>query len=162
MATVRIYKIALSKKAKGIASKLIKEVLLETEVEAKVITAGGPYSTGALSDSIYSEGPFETVTGVRGSVGSRLSYALVAHQGAKVHAIFPKGAVGVYRFNSRRKPQLHFFWRKVGKAVWLPHIPGSPTKIGRSHPGMKGLHYLTEPMRRAARRHSFRAIIYDV
>lgn len=162
MATVRIFKIALSKNAKKLAHQLVKAVLLETEVGAKVATLGGPYSTGALSNSIFKDGPHETLTGVRGSVGSRLPYALAVHRGVKIHEIFPKGAPGLYRFNSRRKPQLHFFWRRVGKAVFLPHIPGSPSKIGRSHPGMKAQHYLTDPMQDAARRHRFRAIIYDV
>ena len=141
---------------------LVRQVLLETEVEAKVTTLAGPYATGRLSASIDHDGPHETATGVRGSVGSGLNYALAVHKGVKVHAIFPKGAQGVYRFGSRRKPQLHFYWRRLGKSVFMPHIPGSPGKIGLSHPGQKGTHYLTDAMRNAARRHRFRAIIYDV
>ena len=162
MATVTIFRIALTKKSRAFARDLVRRVLEETEFEAKLIASTGPYSTGALADSIESDGPTETLTGISGSVGSHLSYAKVAHNGAKIHVIFPKGAPHVYRFGSRRKPQLHFFWRKVGKSVFMPHVPGSSGKVGISHPGMKGLHYLTDPMRRVARRHGFRVIIRDV
>lgn len=162
MATVTIFRIALTKKSRAFAKDLVRRVLLETEFEAKLIAASGPYSSGRLADSIEVDGPTETLTGISGSVGSNLSYAKVAHNGAKIHQIWPKGAPHVYRFGSRRKPQLHFFWRKVGKAVYMPHVPGSPGKVGISHPGMKGLQYLNDPMRRAARRHGFRVIIRDV
>ena len=162
MATVTIFRIALTKKSRTFAKKLVRQVLLETEFEAKLIASTGPYSTGRLADSIEAQGPTETLTGISGSVGSNLSYAKVAHNGAKIHVIFPKGAPHVYRFGSRRRPQLHFFWRKVGRAVYMPHIPGGRSKVGISHPGMEGLHYLTDPMRRVARRHGFRVIIRNV
>jgi hypothetical protein len=138
------------------AARLVREVLREVEAQAKAKTLGGPYSTGKLSNSIHSIGPEFTAIGVTGRVGTSLKYALSVERGAKVHWIFPKGVGGVFRFGSHRKPQLKFFWRKIGKIVYLPHIPGSPSKLGRSHPGQRGKHFLTEPLHRSARLHGMR------
>lgn len=145
-----------------VAKRLVRQVLYETEFGAKIIASGGPYSVGNLADSIHSDGPNVSGISVSGRVGSNLNYAKSVHDGAKVHWIFPKAAKGVIRFGNRRRPQLKFFWRRAGRVVYLPHIPGSPGRIGHSHPGVKAKHYLTEPLRNAARRHGFRFIRTDL
>jgi hypothetical protein len=162
MARVVIYHALTRAHSIEVAKRLVRQVLYETEFGAKAITRGGPYSVGNLSESIHSEGPNLIGTSVTGTVGSALPYARSVHDGAKVHWIFPKAAKGVIRFGNRRRPQLRFFWRRAGRVVFLPHIPGSPGKIGHSHPGVKGKHYLTEPLRNAARRHGFRFIRTDL
>lgn len=147
---------------------MVKELLLEAEVQAKVQTMSGPYSTGRLAESIHIQGPHDTALGVKGSLGTHLSYAKGVHDGTglygprhKAYVIFPRRAVKVFRFGSRRRPQLHFFWRRAGKMVFLPHVPGSLAKVGRSHPGQKGQHFLTNALKDAARRKRFKVFIYD-
>ena len=162
MARVILYRAVIRVDTLEVARRLVRQVLYETEFGAKIMTSGGPYSVGNLADSIHSDGPNVSASSVSGSVGSRLKYAASVHDGAKVHWIFPKAARDVLRFNSRRRPQLKFYWRKVGRIVYLPHVPGSLDKIGHSHPGVKGKHYLTEPLRAAARRHGFRFIRIDL
>lgn len=163
MATrVILYKAIINAHSVEVGRRLVKQVLYETEFGAKILARGGPYSVGNLADSIHSDGPTVTGSSVVGSVGSSLSYAKSVHDGAKVHWIFPKAAKGVIRFGSRRRPQLRFFWRRAGRVVFMPHVPGSPGKIGHSHPGVKGKHYLTEPLRNAARRHGFRFVRFDL
>lgn len=129
--------------------------MYEVAFGAYVKLLQGQYSTGRLATSIQRIGPVITGDEIHGRVGSTLSYAASVHDGAQVHNIFPKSAVGVFRFGARGRPQLRFFWRRVGKVVYLPHIPGAPSRIGRSHPGIRvGKKYLTEPLRNAARRHN--------
>lgn len=168
MAKVQIFHLAVTKKSRAVGRRLVKELLLEAEVQAKVQTMSGPYSTGRLSESIHVQGPHDTALGIKGSLGTHLSYAHGVHNGTGLHgpkhkaySIFPKRAMKVYRFGSRRRPQLHFFWRKAGKMVFLPHIPGAPGKIGRSHPGQVGQHFLTNALKDAARRKRFKVFIYD-
>lgn len=144
------------------AFELVNQVMYEVSFAAHAKLLSGPYTTSTLAASIKRDGPHIEAARITGSVGSDLPYAASVHDGAKVHWIFPKGAEGVIRFGSRKRPQLHFFWRKRGKFVFLPHIPGSPTKIGKSHPGQAGKHYLTEPLRRSARIHGFRVVTYDL
>lgn len=142
--------------------RLVRMVMDDVAFGAHAMLLGGPYSVGNLAASIQRDGPHVFPGRVTGTVGSKLKYARAVHDGAKVHWIFPKRSVGVVRFGSRKAPQLRFFWRKRGKIVYLPHIPGSAGKIGRSHPGQPGKHYLTEPLRRSARLHGFRVIVFDI
>lgn len=162
MATVRINRAVIRALSIREAFEQVNQVMYEVEFGAHAMTLAGPYSVGNLAASIKRDGPHIGPGRVTGSVGSNLPYAASVHNGSKVHWIFPKAERGVIRFGSRRRPQLKFFWRKKGKVVYFPHIPGSPTKIGRSHPGQPGKHYLTEPLRRSARLHGFRVITYDV
>jgi hypothetical protein len=163
MATVRISTARARVVGLEAARRLVTQVMYEVEFEAKIITAIGPYSAGILSESIHRNGPVVSGYLVRGSVGSSLKYARAVHSGARVHAIFPKAAGHFYRFGrGHGRPQLKFFWRKAGKVVYLPQIPGSPGKIGFSHPGVKGKHYLSEPLRNAARRHGMRYTSHDI
>lgn len=163
MARVRIYRAILRTTSTRAAFRLVDQVMYEVAFEANARVLGGPYSTGNLALSIKREGPVAFPNGrVEGRVGSDLPYAAAVHDGAKVHWIFPKRARGLVRFGSRKAPQLRFFWRKAGRVVYMPHVPGSLTKVGRSHPGQEGKHYLSEPLRRSGRRHGFRVIVYDV
>jgi hypothetical protein len=139
----------------------MRQLLYEVEFQAK-IRANGPYSSGNLSESIVTEGPINIPDGVTGRVGSRLPYASSVESGAKVHPIFPKAMKGVYRFGSPRRPQLKFFWRRVGRTVMVPHIPISPRTIGRSHPGQKGKGYLRESLHDVARRHRMRVVTSEL
>ena len=162
MAKVIMHRALLRAHSQEHGVRLVREVMREVAFGARVMTLGGPYGVGNLADSIEEDGPHIRPGRVTGQVGSRLYYARIAHDGAKIHWIFPKASKGVVRFGSRKRPQLKFFWRKVGHVVFMPHVPGSPRKIGRSHPGQPGKHYLTEPLRRSARLHGFRVIVYDI
>jgi hypothetical protein len=161
MATVRINHAQARVVSVEAGVRLVTQVLYEIQFEAKIMATGGPYSSGNLADSIDREGPIVTGSTIRGSVGSNLPYAASVHDGAQIHPIFPKGAQGFYRFGTRARPQLRFFWRRAGRVVYMPQVPGSPSTIGRSHPGIKsGKKYLTEPLRNAARRHGMRVITF--
>jgi hypothetical protein len=142
--------------------RLVTQVMYEVEFEAKIMSAGGTYSTGNLSESIERVGPRVIGTKVQGYVGSSLPYAASVHDGAAIHPIFPKGSAHFYRFGRRTgRPQLRFYWRKAGRVVFMPQIPGAITTVGRSHPGIKrGKKYLSEPLVHAAARHQMRVIIY--
>lgn len=163
MATVRIFRVAATRSGQENGAKLIRKVMLEVEVAAKVLASNGPYSTGRLSDSIHADGPHIRGPIVEATVGSKLDYALLVHNGAKIHPIFPKG-YKIYRFGagSRKRPQLKFFWRRVGKTVFFPQIPGGRSTIGRSHPGQDGKHYLSIPLQIVARRYRFKVVVVDV
>lgn len=162
MATVRMYRALIRATTQEHAVATVRQVMYEVQFAARAKLLSGPYTTGNLADSIKTDGPVVVGDRVLGSVGSSLRYAAAVHDGAKVHPIFPKAAKGIYRFGSRRRPQLRFFWRKVGRTVYLPHIPGARHKVGLSHPGQPGKHYLSEPLRRSARLHGFRVITYTV
>ena len=162
MASVRINRAVIRALSIKEAFDSVNQVMYEVAFAAHAQLLSGPYSVGNLAASITRDGPHIGPGRVNGSVGSKLPYAAAVHNGAKVHWIFPKAAPGVVRFSSRRRPQLRFFWRKKGRIVYMPHIPGSPSKVGLSHPGQEGKHYLTEPLRRSARIHGFRVITYDV
>jgi len=162
MARVRMHRAIIRAHTEAEAVRMVRQVMYEVAFGARVMTLGGPYGVGNLADSIQVDGPHIRPGRVTGEVGSSLPYAASVHNGAKIHWIFPKASRGVVRFGSRRRPQLRFFWRKAGRVVYMPHIPGSPGKIGRSHPGQPGKHYLSEPLRRSGRIHGFRVIVYDV
>lgn len=144
------------------AAQFMEMVLQEMRAGAVAILSEGPYVTGEMAASIELQGPKVYGTQVRGAVGSRLPQALVVHDGASVHDIFPKNASHFYRFGSRKRPQLRFFWRKAGKVVYFPHIPGSARRIGYSHPGMRGKKYLEIPLQVVGRRHGFKVTTRDI
>jgi hypothetical protein len=156
MAEVRLSKFAMRKRATQEAMNILGRVLAEVYFDAYQITSTGPYATGKLAQSLRIEGPNPIGFRVEGSVGSPLPYANSVHSGAKVHPIFPKSAVGLYRFGDRGRPQLKFFWKRIGKVVYLPPIPGARSRIGRSHPGQKGKRFLTDPLERVGRRYNLR------
>lgn len=158
---VRLHRAEIYVGSHQAATRLMRQLLYEVEFLAKIRTKG-PYSAGILGPSIVSEGPTNIPDGVTGRVGSRLPYAASAESGAKVHPIFPKALRGIYRFGSHRRPQLKFFWRKVGRVVLVPHIPISASRLGRSHPGQKGKKYLESSLRDVAHRHRMHVVTFDL
>ena len=157
MATVRLSKFAIRRVSGRATMNLIDRVLDEVLFEAYIIARSGPYATGRLAQSLKKVGPRQAGFRVEGSVATDAPYASAVHDGAKVHNIFPKAATHVYRFGSRTRPQLKFFWRRAGRVVYLPHIPGSAARIGRSHPGIaRGKHFLNDPLREVSRRYNLR------
>lgn len=162
MARVFMYKAALQATSRAEALRLVDNLLNDVELAAKVIASSGTYSTGRLADSIDKDGPRITGNIITGSVGSNLSYANVVHDGAGIHNIFPKAAPGVWRFGSRKSPQLKFYWRRLGRVVYFPHIPASLNTMGRSHPGFKGKKYLSTPLRVFGRAQGFRVTTTEI
>jgi hypothetical protein len=159
MARVRMYKAALQATSRAEALRLVDRLMDDVTLASKVIADSGPYATnlpGHLADSIEKDGPRIIGNIITGSVGSDLHYADIAHDGSPVHNIFPKKAPGVWRFKSRKAPQLKFYWRKLGRVVYFPHIPASVNTLGRSHPGYKGKKYLSEPLQVFGRAQGFR------
>lgn len=156
LARVKIYIPIAIAQANRSAADFMETVLQEMRAGAVAILAEGEYTTGELAASIELQGPVIRGAEVRGAVGSRLEKALVVHDGARVHDIFPKAARGVWRPGSHRRPQLKFFWRRKGRIAYFPHIPGGEGTVGRSHPGMKGKRYLEIPLQVVGRRHGFK------
>jgi hypothetical protein len=74
---------------------------------------------------------------VSGKVGSNVRHAHVAHGGAKPHTIFPN-----------RKRMLSFYWSKAPVRMVTARGPHAGKVALRkvSHPGMKGVRYLTVPL----------------
>lgn len=157
---VRVFQIQLRVQSVRIAKRAADVILTEMKDEATINAAGGEYSHGHLAKSVYKSGPMSVGGTVIGSVGSRLSYARVVEDGAKVHNIFPKGAPHVYRFGRPQRPTLKFTWR--GRTVFMNQIPGGPGTIGRSHPGMRGKHWLRKAMLGVALRNNLRVVVYDL
>lgn len=160
MARVVMYQLVLRETSIEEALRLTDRLLDGTVDAAKALTAPGtgPYTTGHLASTIAKEGPHVSGRLVTGSVVARASYASIAHDGAGVHNIFPKDAPHLWRFGSRRKPQLKFYWRRAGRTVYAPHIPMSPNFLGISHPGYKGKKFLSTPLRALSRIFGFKYI----
>ena len=163
MARVVMYRLRLRNASKKRGEALVRKVMTEVLFESKLLAATGLYATGALSESIDMDGPRHLGLLITGSVGSDLPYADAVHNGAKIHPIFPKALKNVYRFGSRKRPQLKFFWRTKGRTVVVPHIPIVPGRIGQSHPGIKhGKHYLSRPLREVGRRNGFKVTTVEL
>lgn len=162
MARVRVYRAQLRVKSLAIATRIVEQVAFEIEQQATVICLHGPYTTGNLALQMYRRPPVVTGDRVAARVGNRASYARIAHDGAKIHDIFPKGAPRTYRFGRARRPTLRFFWRRVGKTVWMNQIPGGPNTVGRSHPGYAGKKFLVRPLIDVAARHNMNIVVYDI
>lgn len=164
MARVVMYRLVLQETAVEEAFRLTNQVLDGTVLAAKALTAPGtgPYTTGHLSSTIHKEGPHVSGRLVTGSVTASAPYATIAHDGARQHEIFPVDAPHLWRFGSHRRPQLKFFWRRVGRTVYAPHIPMSPRYIGISHPGYEGKKYLSTPLRTMSRIFGFRYITTEL
>lgn len=84
---------------------------------------------------------------VDGKVGSKLNYALVRHRGARRHRVRPKF-----------KKMLSFYWDKAPAHMVTRTGPYQGRVLLRSvmHPGMKGTHYLTVPLRYWGREMGFK------
>lgn len=163
MARVVMYRLRLKNASKKRGEALVRKVMTEVLFESKLLAATGIYATGDLADSIDMDGPRHLGLLITGSVGSDLPYADAVHNGARIHPIFPKKLRGVYRFGSRKAPQLRFFWRKKGRVVILPHIPGAIGRIGQSHPGIRhGKKFLSRPLREIGRRNGFKVTAVEL
>lgn len=163
MARVVMYRLRLKNASKKRGEALVRKVLEEVLFESKLLAASGLYATGQLSDSIDIDGPRHLGLLITGSVGSDLPYADAVHNGAKIHPIFPKAARGIYRFGSKKRPQLKFYWRNKGRTVIVPQIPITRGRIGSSHPGIKhGKKFLSRPLREIGRRNGFKVIAVEL
>lgn len=160
---VTINNARLTLKVNRLANRNAKQIMDETFDGAVALVLGGPYSTGALARHMYKVGPISAGLTTTGVVGNSSPIARIVHDGSGLHGpqhmaydIFPKAATHVYRFGNRRKPMLRFFWRRAGRVVYMSQIPGSPSTIGRSHPGQRGKMFLARAAEAAARRHGTR------
>jgi hypothetical protein len=158
MAVVRLHRYEIYVHSHQAARRLMRVILNDVQAEAR-LRAIGPYSKGdRLARSIVGE-MFEVPNGYGGRVGSRLSYAASVENGAEIHPIFPKRARWIWRFGEiGRGPSLVFYWRRIGRRVVAPHIPMSESRIGLSHPGQRGKHYLLGAVHLVARRYRMRVV----
>lgn len=154
---VQVHRAQLGISMQAIGTRYVRRLLQETAAAAYINASQGPYATGNLAAHTFTRGPYRTgLMNVSGVVGNDAEYAEIVERGAGVHPIFPRAARGVYRFGSRRRPQLRFFWRRAARVVYFPHIPGSPRTVGRSHPGLKGKRYMIRALEEVAHRHGHR------
>jgi hypothetical protein len=157
----RIYRAQLQVHTIAIAMRTGEKVLTQLEFETRENATGGPYSRGTLANSVYKQGPIVVGKTVTGTVGARAAHARWVETGTDVHDIFPKGAPHRYRFGwPRSRPMLRFVWR--GRLVYMHQVPGSAAKIGISHPGQAGKHFLAKALVGVAARNGFRVIVYDL
>lgn len=117
------------------AERFVRRVLREIAFNARINASHGPYTTGRLARSIRAEGPRADFNIVKGTVGSELSYASAVEGGARPHLIFPIPP----------KTYMRFYWRKVGRTVYLDKV---------RHPGQRAKNYLSDAAQVAARRHN--------
>lgn len=144
----------LTVKASRVSVRQVRKIMDSVHDISVRAVSRGPYATGRLASSIYKQGPVTTGLRTFGRVGSELSYAASVERGAIPHPIWPKGARDVWRFGSRKRPQLKFVWH--GRVVYTPHVPMSPGTIGRSHPGQKGKHFLLRALVQTALKYRMR------
>lgn len=154
-----VFQTQLMRQTGRISQRQADKVMKDMQRVARLNASGGEYSRGNLARSIFRSGPLILGYSANGTVGSRLKYAKIVEKGAKVHDIFPKGAPHVYRFHGNRRPMLKFVWR--GRVRYFNQIPGGPGTIGRSHPGMRGKHYLARAMVRVAARYRLRVVVFE-
>jgi hypothetical protein len=145
------------------ARKFLAMVMREMLAMSRTIASEGEYSTGILAAHTQMDGPRIEGTRVRGTIYNSLNYALSVEKGAKRHDIFPKAAAHTYRFGTRKRPQLKFFWHRAGRIAYFPQIPGSPGTIGRSHPGIRHpKKFLSTPLLVVGVRHNLQVTTTDL
>lgn len=98
----------------------------------------GPHLRHTIISVTQITGP----TSVTGEVGSNVRHALVAHEGARPHPIFPRSPGG----------RLRFYWTRLGRWVSLPAV---------NHPGMEGVPYLTTPLLLIATARGYRVVLTE-
>lgn len=111
----------------------------DAKVGAPVRKPGrGQASGGRLRANIGTKLEVRGAFRVNGRVGSNVRYALVVHRGAKRHRILP-----------RNKKMLSFYWDGAPPGMATRRGPHAGKVLLRRvrHPGMKGTHYLTVPLR---------------
>jgi hypothetical protein len=143
MARVILNKPEIRRTSQDLAFPLVDKTMDETLALARryvPVRKPRPYDkrpTGRLKKSLRKVGPKKMITQVKGSVGSRLKYAISVHDGANPHTIVA------------RKPNLVFYWERedvtfVGKKV--------------NHPGVRRssrTQYLYLPLAMVGRRNGF-------
>lgn len=109
--------------------------------------ARGEPAGGRLRASIGTDLKIHGQFQVSGRVGSGVRYALVRHRGARRHRIRPKF-----------KRMLSFYWAKAPEHMVTQSGPHQGKVMLKSvmHPGMKGTHYLTVPLRYWGREMGFK------
>lgn len=126
-----------------LATRHVARTLRRIEHDAKVYApvrkpGRGEPPGGRLRASIGSELKVRGQFRIDGKVGSTVNYALVVHRGARRHLILPK-----------HKRMLSFFWDKAPRRLVTQTGPyaGRVMLARVMHPGMRGVHYLTVPLR---------------
>jgi hypothetical protein len=109
--------------------------------------ARGEPAGGRLRASIGTDLKIHGQFQVTGRVGSGVSYAWVRHRGARRHRIRPKF-----------KRMLSFYWDRAPAHMVTQSGPHQGKVLLKSvmHPGMKGTHYLTVPLRYWGREKGFK------
>jgi hypothetical protein len=120
--------------------KAVEELIRAVALKARLRAASGAYSTGHLAATI-TDRVWVTGLKVHGSVGSGASYAKYADAGTRRHKILPV-----------RATKLRFYWRRVGRVVYLQHV---------SHPGYKGKGWLTIPLRDEAIKKGWKVVTHN-
>lgn len=120
-------------------ARTLRRIEHDAKVYAPVRKPGrGEPPGGRLRASIGSELKVRGQFRIDGKVGSTVNYALVVHRGARRHLILPK-----------HKRMLSFFWDKAPRRLVTQTGPyaGRVMLARVMHPGMRGVHYLTVPLR---------------
>ncbi len=130
--------------AKRRVKKVVDKVVVKAKLRAVRYTGNSvPAPKGLVALSI--KGHVESIgkVGVLGTVVATAPHADLAHDGARPHVISPKPGGG-----------LLFFWKKKGRFVCM--------KRPVLHPGAKGKHYLTIPLREEGIKAGFRIVLSTV
>jgi hypothetical protein len=123
--------------AKRRVRKVIDRVVIKAKARAVHYTGNStPKPDGALALSIKGNVQAIGKVGVLGTVTASARHANLVHDGAPPHIISPRPGGG-----------LLFFWRRKGRFVCM--------KRPVHHPGFKGKHYLTIPLREEALKAGF-------
>lgn len=156
-----VFQVQLRKQTGDISRRQANKVLDEMVRVARRNATGGPYSRGnRLARSIKKSRADASGYSASGTVFTDSPHAKVVEHGAPVHDIFPKGAPHVYRFGRGRRPMLKFIWH--GTMRYFNQIPGGRGTVGRSHPGMRGKHYMARACLSVAARNRLKVIVFEL
>ncbi len=146
MARVVIYKEKANSLSLEHALRQTRKLVQRVQVGAQLRVAQQAFDTGRLLSSLRTEIRVYSLK-VVGSVGSKLPYAMVVHEGAKPHIIAPR-------------------LRRGMKFYWPAGVGNPPLATGRvvcfkgrvHHPGMRGRRYLIIPLKQEAPAYGFRVV----
>lgn len=140
-----------------LATNHVARTCRRIEHDAKVAApvrkpARGEPAGGRLRASIGTDIKIHGQFQITGRVGSRVRYAEVVHRGARRHRIRPK-----------HKRMLSFYWDKAPSRFVTRSGPYQGRVMFSSvmHPGMKGRHYLTVPLRYWGREMGFKVYTFE-
>lgn len=137
MARIVINQAVARATAMRFTEKEVRDFIFRVEHGARLRAMVGEYTTGAMASQIRSR-VWKTLLQVHGTVYSDAPYGRWADTGARPHVI-----------RARNVEYMRFYWRKVGRVVYFKKV---------NHPGQKGKHWLTEPLRIQARLRGWRVI----